>query len=254
MRYLALSGTKKYIFLECQCGPGQYLYRPNWPGLLYWWTKIMSRENAARRINASRKIRKAKHIDPEIKLAIDTILDLLSNQSAYNVAWPSAACLAKRQSRSRRTGQWYVKIIKEFGIFDCIQLPPVKAMEYCESRFGFRPKLDQCGQYGPNLYVVNPKHPLWDSSKSLPNKVDVQMGAIICKIKASRNAKTTSSFSSNPQKHPKHTIALKSNRTYCLKLIRKRIQITLERLKIYEDRDLQLLPYERSLSWSPEGI
>ncbi|GEM_PF-3373966 len=36
MRYLTLSGTNKYIFLVRQCGPGQHLYRPSWPGLLYW--------------------------------------------------------------------------------------------------------------------------------------------------------------------------------------------------------------------------
>ncbi len=197
----------------------------------------MSRENAARRNNASRKIRKAKHIDPEIKLAIETILDLLNSQSAYNVAWPSAAFLAKRQNRSRRTGQWYVKIIKEFGIFDCIQLPPVKAMEYCESRFGFRPKLDQCGQYGPNLYVVNPKHPIWDNSRSLPNEVDIKMGETIRKIKSERNAKTTSRLAGSLLHCPKPRSVQKSNHTYCLNQIRKRIQATMNQLQ-YEDTNL----------------
>ena len=51
----------------------------------------MSKENAARRNWALQKIRKAQHIDPEIKLTIEIILDLLSAQSGYNVAWPSAA-------------------------------------------------------------------------------------------------------------------------------------------------------------------
>lgn len=194
----------------------------------------MSRENSARRNNALRKIRKAKSIDPEIKLAIETILDLLNRQSAYNVAWPSAAFLAKRQNRSRRTGQWYVKIIKELKIFECIQLPPDKAMEYCDSRFGFRPKLDNCGQYGPNLYVVNPKHPLWDNSRSLPNEIDIKMGDTIRKIKSERNAKTTSRLAANPSNHPKLSAISDSNRTYCLDQIRKKFEATMSRFQ-YED-------------------
>ncbi len=194
----------------------------------------MSRENSARRNNALRKIRKAKSIDPEIKLAIETILDLLNRQSAYNVAWPSAAFLAKRQNRSRRTGQWYVKIIKELKIFDCIQLPPNEAMNYCEFHFGFRPKLDQCGQYGPNLYVVNPEHPLWDKSRSLPNEIDIEMGETIRKIKSERNAKTTSRLASNPLNRPKLNATSDSNRTYCLDQIRKKIVVTMSRFQ-YEE-------------------
>ena len=194
----------------------------------------MSRENSARRNNALRKIRKAKCIDPEIKLAIETILDLLNRQSAYNVVWPSAAFLAKRQNRSRRTGQWYIQIIKKFEIFHCIQLPPDKAMEYCESRFGFRPKLDQCGQYGPNLYVVNPEHPLWDKSRSLPNEIDIKMGEIIQRVKAQRNAKTTSRLASNPLNRPKLNATTDSDHTYCLDQIRKKIEATMSRFQ-YED-------------------
>ena len=84
--------------------------------------------NAARRNQALRKIRKARHVDPEIKLAIEVILDLLNSKSDYNVAWPSAATIEKRLRRSRRTGQWYVKTIKELGIFQCVQLPPRDAV------------------------------------------------------------------------------------------------------------------------------
>jgi hypothetical protein len=35
------------------------------------------------------------------------------------VAWPSAATIAKQLKNGRRTGQWYVRIIRALGIFTC---------------------------------------------------------------------------------------------------------------------------------------
>mgnify|MGYP003639711437 CR=1 FL=1 len=213
----------------------------------------MSKQNAARRNRALRKIRKSKHVDLEIKSAIEVILDLLNGQSDYNVAWPSAATIAARLKRSRRTGQWYVKTIKELGIFECIQLPPPKAVAYCESRFGFRPKLDRCNQHGPNLYVVNPQHPLWNESKSLPDEVDLHMGEVIQRIKAMRNAKSTSRFASDPTKQPRQIADSIPKRVYCLATIRERLRETIERLGNEFASD-EVLSDEGNCKWCREEV
>lgn len=213
----------------------------------------MSKKNAVRRNRALRKIRKAQHVDPEIKLAVEVILDLLSGQSDYNVAWPSAATIAKRLKRSRRTGQWYVKIIKALGIFQCVNFPPKDAVAFCESRFGFRPKLDRCNQYGPNLYVVNPEHPIWDHSKSLPDDVDREMGETIQRIKAMRNAKTTSRRASNPAKHPQQQAVSDPKRVYCLKTFQDRLRKTVEALRDDDANDTILNEAEEE-RWCRERL
>jgi hypothetical protein len=182
---------------------------------------IMSRQNASRRNRALRKIRAAQNLDPEIKLAIQVILDLLSHKSEYNVAWPSAATIAKRLKNGRRTGQWYLRIIKALGIFTCTQLSPADARAYCKKEYGFQPNLDQCVTYAPILFEPNLDHPLWDSRTRLPAEVDAEMGEIIRQIKAKRNAKTTSRLASDPTKKPKHP-----HSRYCVKTIRDRFRKT----------------------------
>lgn len=184
------------------------------------------RTNATRRNNALRKIRVAQHIAPEVKLAVQAVLDLLSPKSAYSVAWPTAAAIARRLNNSRRTGQWYVRIIKALGIFTCTQLSPDDARTYCERKFGFQPKLDRCVTYAPILFEPNLDHPLWDSSRKLPDEVDRQMGEIIRQIKEKRNAKTTSLLASNPDKWPKRDRGL-----HCLETIRNRIRKTRDALR-----------------------
>jgi hypothetical protein len=184
------------------------------------------RTNAARRNNALRKIRAAQHIAPEIKLAVQAILDLLSPKSAYGIAWPSAATIAKRLNNSRRTGQWYVRIIKALGIFTCTQMSPDDARAYCQQKYGFQPKLDRCVTYAPILFEPKLDHPLWDSSRKLPDEVDREMGGIIQQIKAKRNAKTTSLYASNPNKWPK-----RDHGSHCLETIRNRVRKTRDELR-----------------------
>ena len=213
----------------------------------------MSKQNAARRNRALRKIRKAKHVDLEIKSAIEVILDLLNPDSGYNVAWPSAAAIAKRLKRSRRTVQWYVKAIKEFGIFECVQLPPQKAVAYCESRFDFCPKLDRCNHHGPNLYIVNSQHPIWDDSKSLPDEVDLHMGEVIQRVKAMRNAKSTSRLASDPAKQPRQIADSIPKSNYCLATIRERLLETRKRLGNDVASD-PLLRDEGNCKWCREEV
>jgi hypothetical protein len=222
-------------------------------GLLYWWTKIMSKDNAARRNRALRKIRKAEHIDPEIKIAVEVVLDLLSPQSGYNVARPSAATIAKRLRRSRRSGQWYVKIIKQLGIFRCIQLSPEQARAFCEQHFGFRPKLDKCVTFAPNLFIVDPQHPLWDKATSLPKAVDHEMGEIVQQVKAERNSKTTSRLASNAAKHPKHVRQQTRNSKYCLYTTRLRLRKTCEALRD-DDANDDILRQEETERWYREAL
>ena len=99
--------------------PRSVSLRQRWSGLLYWWTRIMSQTNGARRNRAIHKVITAQHIAPEIKLAVQVVLGLLNHKSGYCVAWPSAATIAKQLKNGRRTGQWYVRIIRALGIFTC---------------------------------------------------------------------------------------------------------------------------------------
>ncbi|MCK5604188.1 hypothetical protein KAR91_20035 [Candidatus Pacearchaeota archaeon] len=166
----------------------------------------MSKENSIRRSRAFQKIQKSNHVDREIVDAIQTILGLLNPKSGFNVAWPSAMAIAKAlKNKSRRTGLRHVKIIKALGIFTIIQLPPIDAVAYCEREYGFRPSLDRCIKYGPNLFIVNPSHPLWNNERILSDNVDLSMGEIVRKIKKERNKKTTSRLASNPANRPKET-------------------------------------------------
>ncbi len=61
----------------------------------------MSKEGAARRNHAGRKLRSSKHIPLEIKGAIQVVIDLLNPKSGYVVAWPSANMIASRMGRLR---------------------------------------------------------------------------------------------------------------------------------------------------------
>lgn len=162
----------------------------------------MSKAAAARRNRALRKIRACEQIDPEIKLAIEVILDLLSPKSGYRVAWPSAAMIAKRLGRSRRTGLWYVRIIKALGIFYWRQFTPSELKAYCQDKYGFKPKLASSIRQAPNLFIVNERHPLWNDDMNVPEETALEMAESIRRIKSERNAKTTSVLASNPAERP----------------------------------------------------
>jgi hypothetical protein len=250
MRCLPLYGTKIYPQKANVAPVSVASFTPAGASLLVM--RIMSKENAARRNRALRKIRKAQHVDPEIKLAIEVILDLLSGQSGYNVAWPSAATIAKRLRRSRRSGQWYVKIIKALDIFRCFQLSPEQTHTYCEQHYGFRPKLNRCVTYAPNLFTVNPSHPLWNKSKTLPDDVDREMGEIIRTIKAKRNVKTTSRLASDPTNRPKQQAGSNLKSAYCLETIRERLRKTLDAIQDDDANEL-ILRYEEEQRWCREG-
>ena len=184
----------------------------------------MSKENAARRNHVGRKLRSSKHIPLEIKGAIQVIIDLLNPQSDYAVAWPSAKTIASRIGKSRRSGLHYVKIIKALGIFHWKSLSPEDATNYCERKFGVRPKLERCGGQAPNLFFVNEDHPLWNSQRKLPEDVDREMGKIVRRINTARNTKTTSLLATDPSKH------LKRGRK-SLSIMRQGLRQTLELLQ-----------------------
>lgn len=206
----------------------------------------MSKENAARRNHAGRKLRKSRHIPLEIQAAIQVVIDLLNNKSGYVLAWPSAKTIASRMGRSRRSGLHYVKVIKALRIFRWKSLSPDAATEYCERHFGVRPKLERCGGQAPNLFIINEKHPLWDSQRELPEKVDRKMGKIARRIKATRNAKTTSSLSSDTTRRPK-------GQRYSVIAMRKALSRT---LKVLQDdvANEDVLRLEEAERWCREEL
>ncbi len=155
----------------------------------------MTRYNATRRNRALRKIRDTRQLPPEIKLTIEVIFDLLSAKSDYCLAWPSAAALAKRTGKSRRTILWHLKAIKQFGIFQVYQFTPDEATTYAQNKYGFTIKLAWCRHQAPNLFEVNAEHPLWDESRTIPSEVEREWGNIVGRINAVCNAKTTSRLS-----------------------------------------------------------
>lgn len=206
----------------------------------------MSRENAARRNHAARKLRKSEHLTLEIKEAVQVILDLLNPTSGYRVAWPSAATIGKRMGRSRRSGMHYVKIIKALGIFHWKCLTPEAAANYCEQHFGIRLKLDRCGGQAPNLFIVNEDHPLWSPQRDLPADVDREMGEIARRIKAARNAKTTSCLASDPACYPKDV-------RYSLKRMRRALSRTRKRLS-GDVANEEVLRLEEAERWCREEL
>jgi len=162
----------------------------------------MSRENAARRNWALRKIRASRQLPLEIKATIEAILDLLGSKTAYNLAWPSAATIARRTGRSRRTIQWHLQVVRALGIFKSLRFTPDEAEKYCRDKYRATIRLDRCTAQAPTLFEVNPEHPLWDKSPTLPDDVDRQWGEIAERMKQRRNAKTTSRLSSDPTRRP----------------------------------------------------
>jgi len=100
----------------------------------------MSRENAARRNRALRKIRQCRKLPPEIKATLEAILDCFNPRTDYAIAWPSAATLANRLNRSVRTIRWHLKAIKRTGIFEFLHLSPSQASEYIEETFRYKRK------------------------------------------------------------------------------------------------------------------
>ena len=172
----------------------------------------MSRTNAARRNRALYKIRASHHLPPEIKLTIETILDLLSSKTGYCLAWPSAAKLAQRTGKSRRTILWHLKAIKQFGIFQVHQFTPDEATAYAQNRYGLTINLDWCRHQAPNLFEVNPEHPLWDESRIIPPEIEREWENIVGRINSTRNAKTTGRLACDWTRWPKMDVALPSTR------------------------------------------
>ena len=172
----------------------------------------MSRQNATRRNRALRKIRTSSHLPPEIKLTLETMLDRLSSKSDYNLAWPSAANLAKRIGKSRRTILWHLQAIKQFGIFKIYQFTPTEAKAYAQNTYGLIIELGWCRHQAPNLFEVNPEHPLWDESRTIPSEVEREWGQIVERINSTRNAKTTSRLSCDWARWPKIDMTLPGTR------------------------------------------
>ena len=162
----------------------------------------MSKENSARRNRALRKVRASRDLPSEIKQTLQALLDLLDPKTAYNIAWPSAAYVAKRTGVSRRTIQWHFQVIRVLGIFKCLRFTPDEAERYCRETYGAIIRLDRCTAQAPTLFEINPAHPLWDKARLLPNDVDRQWGEIAQRMKGRRNAKTTSRLSSDPARRP----------------------------------------------------
>lgn len=154
----------------------------------------MSRQNAARRNRALRKIRSSRHVPPEIKLTIEAILDLLNRNTGYSLAWPSAATLAKLTGKSRRTILWHLKVIKKLGIFTVHSLSPDEAKAFARKKYGIEIKIERCRCRAPNLFEVNLEHPLWDESRTIPPEVDEEWKVIVERVSEQRNARSTSRF------------------------------------------------------------
>jgi hypothetical protein len=146
----------------------------------------MSKENAARRNRALRKIRQCRKLPLEIKATIEVILDCLNPRTDYAIAWPSAATLAKRLNRSVRTIRWHLKAIKRTGIFEFFHLTPSQASEFVERDFGYKPRFDRCSCQAPTLYVVNEAHWLWDSSTKVTAEMDQRLADVVLETLAAR--------------------------------------------------------------------
>jgi len=168
----------------------------------------MSRINASRRNRALRKIRACRQLPPEITLTLEAILDNLNSQSGYCLAWPSAAALAKQMGKSRRTILWHLKAIKQFGIFHVRQFAPEEAKVYATNKYGLNINLDRCRHQAPNLFEVNPDHPLWDASQRVPREIEDEWSRIVKQMCESRNAKTTSRLSTHVARRLEVDLAL----------------------------------------------
>ena len=147
----------------------------------------MSRENAARRNRALRKIRQCRKLSLEIKATVEAILDCLNPRTDYVIAWPSATTLAEKLNRSVRTIRWHLKAIKRTGIFECLHLTPSQASEFIERKFGYKPSLDRCSCQAPTLYLVNEDHWLWDSSTRVTAEMDQRLADVVREVLAARN-------------------------------------------------------------------
>ncbi|MFO7907990.1 MAG: hypothetical protein R6U98_35440 [Pirellulaceae bacterium] len=147
----------------------------------------MSRPGAARRNRALRKIRASHSLPPEIKLTTEALLDLLSAQSDYQLAWPSAARLARQTGKSRRTILWHIKTIEQLNIFHVRQFTPDEAVEYVYGKYRFAINLDRCRHQAPNLFEVNTDHPLWNKSRTIPQEMEREWEAIVRHVNSARS-------------------------------------------------------------------
>jgi hypothetical protein len=147
----------------------------------------MSKENAARRNRALRKIRQCRKLPLEIKATIEVILDCLNPRTDYAIAFPSAAMLAGKLNCSVRTIRWHLKAIKRTGIFEFFHLTPSQASEFIERDFGYKPRFDRCSCQAPTLYLVNEAHWLWDSSTKVTAELDQRLADVVLEVFAARN-------------------------------------------------------------------
>lgn len=127
------------------------------------------RIEAGRRKNrAIRKLLRIDGLDTNVRIMAVTLIDFLSSDSGYEVAWPSVRRLAKRLCISERTAKRHLASVRKLGIFNVIQLSPSEASDYL-ARLGVEAKFSRCRKYAPNIYRVA-EHPIWWDKEKLDKK------------------------------------------------------------------------------------
>ena len=150
------------------------------------------KSNAARRNRALRKLR-SSNLPQEISATLQALIDFLDHRSGYCLAWPSVATLAKKLQKSPRTIRFHLQSIKGMRIFQCREKwSPATAMAYVEKKYGYNINLNNVRGTAPVLYEVNEDHPLWDSSKTLPDATAQRILDAVAAMSEKRNRKSKS--------------------------------------------------------------
>jgi len=131
-----------------------------------------------RKNRAIRKLIRVDNIDPIFKMLVISIVDKLNHKSGYRVAWPSVPTLAKIIGRSERTTLRYLKMIYASEFFIVHRLSPEQAVGFMKEKFGIDVALERCRKFSPNLYEINMKHCLWNSSESFSSPIVNQLREI----------------------------------------------------------------------------
>ena len=136
------------------------------------------RIEAGRRKNrAIRKLLRIDGLDTNVRIMAITLIDFLSSDSGYEVAWPSVNRLAKRLGISDRTAKRHLASVRKLGIFDVVQLSPSEASDYL-ARLGVTTKFSRCRKYAPNIYRVA-EHPIWWEKEKLEGEYADRMLEIL---------------------------------------------------------------------------
>jgi|APSaa5957512622_1039677.scaffolds.fasta_scaffold00919_3 hypothetical protein len=132
------------------------------------------------------KVRKLKHLSIGVGQIIQVMIDSMDKDSGYQASAPKAAFIAERLGKKRSTILGYLRVIKEFGIFDCHRFTLKEADAFSQEHYGRRLKCLKNLQ-GPwvVLYTVN-SHPLWNDDDVVPDDIDRAMGEL---VKRSRKKK-----------------------------------------------------------------